>query len=323
MCANVRLACSARKASVRSRHDQGLGRGPARAASRTRAVHARARRRPARRRRHAARSIRPRPTSRTGWAATRATSTPAPGTPPARRWSATWPRSRAARHGFAFGSGLAAVDAVLKLLSAGDHVVCGENVYGGTHRQMTHIWARLGLSFTFVDGGDLDAVAAAVTPRDEDGLRRDADQSDDAAVRPRRRRRDRRSAPARCSSVDNTFATPVLPAAARARRRHRAPLDDQVSERPQRHGRRHAGHVARRPGRAARASSRTPPGAVPGTVRLLAGAARHQDARRCACASTTPTAAASPSGSTHHPRVQQVYYPGCPRIRSTTSPAAR
>jgi cystathionine beta-lyase/cystathionine gamma-synthase len=68
------------------------------------------------------------------------------------------------KHGFAFGSGLAAVDAVLKLLSAGDHVVSGENVYGGTHRQMTHIWARLGLAFTFVDGGDLDAVAGAVTP---------------------------------------------------------------------------------------------------------------------------------------------------------------
>jgi cystathionine beta-lyase/cystathionine gamma-synthase len=68
------------------------------------------------------------------------------------------------RHGFAFGSGLAAVDAVVKLLSAGDHVVSGENVYGGTHRQMTHIWARLGLTFSFVDGGDLDAVASAITP---------------------------------------------------------------------------------------------------------------------------------------------------------------
>ncbi len=68
------------------------------------------------------------------------------------------------RHGFAFGSGLAAVDAVVKLLSSGDHVVSGENVYGGTHRQMTHIWARLGLTFTFVDGGDLDAVAGAVLP---------------------------------------------------------------------------------------------------------------------------------------------------------------
>src|SRR5437763_6707197 len=69
------------------------------------------------------------------------------------------------RHGFAFASGLAAVDTVIKLLSAGDHVVSGENVYGGTHRQMTHIWSRLGLNFTFVDGGDARAVAAAVTPQ--------------------------------------------------------------------------------------------------------------------------------------------------------------
>src|SRR5256885_15809688 len=67
------------------------------------------------------------------------------------------------RHGFAFASGLAALDAVLKLLSAGDHVVSGENVYGGSHRQMTHIWARMGITFTFVDGGDSQAVAAAVT----------------------------------------------------------------------------------------------------------------------------------------------------------------
>jgi len=70
-----------------------------------------------------------------------------------------------ARHGFAFSSGLAALDATIKLLSAGDHVVSGENVYGGSHRQMTHIWARLGLTFTFVDGGDTAAVAAAVTPK--------------------------------------------------------------------------------------------------------------------------------------------------------------
>jgi cystathionine gamma-lyase len=67
------------------------------------------------------------------------------------------------RHGFAFGSGLAALDAVMKLVSAGDHVVSGENVYGGSHRQMTHIWARFGLQFSFVDGGDAAAVAAAVT----------------------------------------------------------------------------------------------------------------------------------------------------------------
>ncbi len=68
------------------------------------------------------------------------------------------------RHGFAFASGLAAVDAVLKLLAKGDHVVCGDNVYGGTHRQMTLIWARVGLDFSFVDATDTRNIAAAVTP---------------------------------------------------------------------------------------------------------------------------------------------------------------
>src|SRR5438046_3366457 len=68
------------------------------------------------------------------------------------------------RHGFAFASGLAAVDAVLKLLSHGDHVVSGENVYGGRHRQMTHTRARHGLEFTFVDAAQTANIAAPVTP---------------------------------------------------------------------------------------------------------------------------------------------------------------
>src|SRR5438132_7942072 len=69
------------------------------------------------------------------------------------------------RHGFAFASGLAAVDGVLKLLAAGDHVVCGDNVYGGTHRQMTLIWARVGLAFSFIDASDTRNIASAVTPK--------------------------------------------------------------------------------------------------------------------------------------------------------------
>jgi cystathionine gamma-lyase len=68
------------------------------------------------------------------------------------------------RHGFAFGSGLAALDAVLKLLRAGDHVVCGDNVYGGTQRLMEQIYAGLGLTFTFVDMRDLANVERARTP---------------------------------------------------------------------------------------------------------------------------------------------------------------
>ena len=69
------------------------------------------------------------------------------------------------RYGFAFGSGLAALDAILKLCSAGDHVVCGENVYGGTHRAMTQIWTRMGLTFTFVDTGEADEIRRALTPK--------------------------------------------------------------------------------------------------------------------------------------------------------------
>jgi cystathionine beta-lyase/cystathionine gamma-synthase len=69
------------------------------------------------------------------------------------------------RYGFAWASGLAATDAVLKLLSAGDHVICGENVYGGTHRLMQRVFARLGLTFTFVDTRDVAAIDAAATAR--------------------------------------------------------------------------------------------------------------------------------------------------------------
>ena len=69
------------------------------------------------------------------------------------------------RHGFAFASGLAALDAVMKLLAPGDHVVSGENIYGGSHRQMTHIWASLGVTFAFVDAVDTANIAAAVTPK--------------------------------------------------------------------------------------------------------------------------------------------------------------
>jgi len=67
-------------------------------------------------------------------------------------------------HGFAFGSGLAALDAVLKLLKAGDHVVCGENVYGGSMRLMTQVYSDLGLRFSFVDMRRMEPIEQALTP---------------------------------------------------------------------------------------------------------------------------------------------------------------
>ena len=67
--------------------------------------------------------------------------------------------------GAAFGSGLAAIEAILKaLLEEGDHVVCGSNVYGGTERMFRTVWSRFGLGFTYVDTSDLAALRAAMRP---------------------------------------------------------------------------------------------------------------------------------------------------------------
>ena len=59
---------------------------------------------------------------------------------------------------------MAATSAVMNLLSAGDHVVVGEDLYGGTYRVFTKVFARYGVAFTFVDMSDLDATRAALRP---------------------------------------------------------------------------------------------------------------------------------------------------------------
>ncbi len=66
-----------------------------------------------------------------------------------------------AQHGAAFASGLAAIEAMVKLLSAGDHVICGANVYGGTDRLFRQVLARLGLQFSFADTRDPGKIQAA------------------------------------------------------------------------------------------------------------------------------------------------------------------
>ena len=68
------------------------------------------------------------------------------------------------RHGFAFASGVGATDAIMKLLASGDHVVCGENVYGGTFRLFDRILRSFGLTFSFVDTRDPQNIADAMTP---------------------------------------------------------------------------------------------------------------------------------------------------------------
>ena len=66
--------------------------------------------------------------------------------------------------GFAFASGMAATTAVTYLLKAGDHVIASNNMYGGTYRLFEKILTTYGLSFTYVNTGDLEAVEQAFRP---------------------------------------------------------------------------------------------------------------------------------------------------------------
>ncbi|ASS93690.1 cystathionine beta-lyase [Peribacillus simplex] len=67
-------------------------------------------------------------------------------------------------HGFAFSSGMAAISTAFLLLSAGDHIVISEDVYGGTFRMVTSVLSRFNIEHTFVDMTDLESVKAAVQP---------------------------------------------------------------------------------------------------------------------------------------------------------------
>lgn len=64
-------------------------------------------------------------------------------------------------HGFAFATGMAAISATLLTLSQGDHFIISSDVYGGTFRLTEQVLPRFGIAHTFVDMGNLDAVAAA------------------------------------------------------------------------------------------------------------------------------------------------------------------
>lgn len=112
-------------------------------------------------------------------------------------------------YGFAFGSGLAALDAVLKLLKAGDHVVCGANVYGGSHRLMERVYTQFGLQFTFADMRELANVKRALRPTTrllycETPTNPMMHLTDLAAVN------DLAQAHGYLYVVDNTFASPIF-----------------------------------------------------------------------------------------------------------------
>jgi cystathionine beta-lyase/cystathionine gamma-synthase len=113
------------------------------------------------------------------------------------------------RHGFAFSSGMGCVDSIMKLFTSGDHIVCGENVYGGSHRLMERIYGNLGLRVSFVDMRDVGNIERALTPATrmvycETPTNPMMNLTDLAAVG------DLTQAHGYLYVVDNTFATPYF-----------------------------------------------------------------------------------------------------------------
>ncbi len=69
------------------------------------------------------------------------------------------------KHGICFGSGLAAQDAVMKLLEPGDEIISTNDLYGGSYRQMMAVYAKYGVKCTFIDLGDVQNLKDAINEK--------------------------------------------------------------------------------------------------------------------------------------------------------------
>jgi cystathionine beta-lyase/cystathionine gamma-synthase len=113
------------------------------------------------------------------------------------------------RYGLAFSSGVAATDAVIKLLSPGDEVIAGNDMYGGTYRLFSKIFEKFGIKFIYVDTSNISSVEGAITPHTKlvwietptNPLMSITDIAAVAAV-------SKKAGALLC--VDNTFASPYL-----------------------------------------------------------------------------------------------------------------
>ena len=68
-------------------------------------------------------------------------------------------------HGFAFSSGMAAIDCVLRTLNPGDEIIAGDDLYGGTYRMFTKLFQKYGLEFIFVDVNAVDNISKEITEK--------------------------------------------------------------------------------------------------------------------------------------------------------------
>ncbi|MCH8884646.1 MAG: cystathionine gamma-synthase [SAR324 cluster bacterium] len=114
-----------------------------------------------------------------------------------------------AGHGICFASGMAATDAVVRLLKAGDHVVASDDLYGGTYRLFTQVFARFGMEFSFVDLANPEAVEGAISPATR-MIWIETPTNPLMKVVDIARLAERARAAGALVAVDNTFATPYL-----------------------------------------------------------------------------------------------------------------
>ena len=114
-------------------------------------------------------------------------------------------------NGFAFASGMAAIDCVLRLLKPGDEIIAGDDLYGGTYRMFTQLFQKYGLEFSYVDMNSVENVTNAITQKTKliwietptNPLMKIADiQAISSAVK--------NTNTDILIAVDNTFATPYL-----------------------------------------------------------------------------------------------------------------
>src|SRR5262249_2548582 len=113
------------------------------------------------------------------------------------------------RHGFAFSSGMGCLTSLTMLFKSGDHIVCGENVYGGTYRIFDKIAKNFGLNFSYIYNRDPKVIESAMTAKTvallvetpTNPLMRLTDLAAASAIAKKR---------GAMLIVDNTFASPIF-----------------------------------------------------------------------------------------------------------------
>ena len=183
-----------------------------------------------------------------------------------------------AAHGHAFSSGIGATTTVMHLVDPGDHVVCVNDVYGGTYRMFSQVYEPKGYRFTYATPEELSADPASLV----EGARLVWIEIPDEPAPERRRHRCRGGRNEGCGSSARRrqhLRDAVPPDAARPRRRHRPALDDEVPGRAL--GRHRRLRRDERPDdRGAPAVPPEVPGSRARAVRRVARAARREDPGR-------------------------------------------